>query len=183
MARESAPAIIENRLELENEPDSDDQEIKRLATLPIIQYGRERKIVAQRLGINVAALDDAVRIARGDSAGTMGQGRPVEIHEVEAWPEPVNGAVLLDEVCRELRSYVVLSDAQADGVTLWCVHTHTHDAADVSPKLVIRSVQKRSGKTRLATALARLVVCFRYPAGSPAADCGNALSHVADRRN
>jgi hypothetical protein len=44
MARESAPAIIENRLELENEPDSDDQEIKRLATLPIIQYGREPKL-------------------------------------------------------------------------------------------------------------------------------------------
>jgi len=51
----------------------------------------------------------------------------------------------------------VVSDVQAGAVTLWCVHTHTHEAADVSPKLVLRSVQKRSGKTRLATVLARLV--------------------------
>jgi putative DNA primase/helicase len=165
MSRENARAIIENRLELENEPDSDDQEINRLAALTPVQYSRERKIAAQRLGIGVAVLDHAVKTARSDGAGTMGQGRPVEIHEVEAWPEAVNGAVLLDEVCRALRSYVVLSDAQADAVTLWCVHTHTHDAADVSPKLVIRSVQKRSGKTRLATALARLVSRALYVSG------------------
>jgi putative DNA primase/helicase len=165
MSPENARAIIENRLELENEPDSDEQEIDRLATLTPVQYSRGRKIAAQKLGIGVAVLDHAVKMARSDSASTIGQGRPVEIPEVQAWPEEVNGAVLLNEARRALCSYVVLSGVQADAVTLWCVHTHTHDAAEVSPKLVLRSVQKRSGKTRLATAVARLVARALYVSG------------------
>ena len=68
MSPENARAIIESRLELENEPASDDQEINRLATLTPVQYSRERKIAAQKLGIGVAVLDHAVKMARSDSA-------------------------------------------------------------------------------------------------------------------
>ena len=170
MSRESVRAIIETSPEVENEPLSDDDEIGRLAKLPNLQYQRERNAAAKRIGINMGALDALVKEARNENTGTAGQGRSVELDEVQPWPEQVVGAALLTDTSSALRRYVVASDVQADAITLWCVHSHAHEAADVSPKLVLKSVQKRSGKTRLATALARLVHRPLYVSGiKPAA--------------
>ena len=163
-------AVIDNSPELQNKPLSDDDEIRRLAKLPSLQYERERKAAAEKLRIGVGALDALIKKARNEGSGTIGQGRQVELEEVQPWPEQVDGAVLLADVSKTLRSYAVVSDVQADAMTLWCGHTHAHEAADVSPKLVLKSVQKRSGKTRLATALARIVSRPLYVSGiKPAA--------------
>src|SRR4029077_18577129 len=53
--------------------------------------------------------------------------------------------------------FVVLSDAQADAVTLWAAHTHVSDAFGCTPYLAISSPEKRSGKTRLLEVLELLV--------------------------
>jgi putative DNA primase/helicase len=83
---------------------------------------------------------------------------------------PVDGAALLTDLSSTLRTYVIVTDVQADAVALWSVHTHAHDASDVSPKLVPKSPQKRSGKTRLAATLARTVARPLYVSGiKPAA--------------
>jgi hypothetical protein len=63
----------------------------------------------------------------------------------------------LTDLSDTLRTYVIITGEQADAVALWCIHSHAHDAADASPKLVLKSVQKKSGKTRLVTAVDRLV--------------------------
>ena len=157
MSLEAVRTLIETSPEFESKPFSDDDELKRLAKMTPLQYGRERKAAAEKLGINVGELDVAVKLARTENIVTTGQGRPVELDDVQPWESEVDGAVLLTDISRTVRKYVVVSDVQADAVTLWCIHTHAHEAADVSPKLVLRSVQKRSGKTRLATVLARLV--------------------------
>jgi hypothetical protein len=149
MSRDSVCAIIENSPELK--PLSDDDEIKRLAKLPSLQYQRVRKIAAKKLGIGAGALDAEVKLARSNSSATTGQGRPVELDEVPPWPWEVVGPAFLTDVSRMLRKYVVVSDVQADAIALWCAHSHAHEAADVSPKVVLKSAQKRSGKTRLAT--------------------------------
>jgi hypothetical protein len=65
--------------------------------------------------------------------------------------------LLLNELSMTLRKYVVISDVQADAVSLWIIHAHAHEACDVSPKLIVRSVQKRCGKTRLVSAVERIV--------------------------
>lgn len=170
MSLEAVRAIIETSPELENKPMSDDDEIRRLAKLSALQYARERKAAAEKLGIKLGALDAAVKEARNENTATTGQGRPVELDEVQPWAREVDGAALLTNISMTLRGYVVISDVQADAITLWCVHSHAHEAADVSPKLVLKSVQKRSGKTRLATALARLVHRPLYVSGiKPAA--------------
>jgi Protein of unknown function (DUF3631) len=57
--------------------------------------------------------------------------------------------VLLDDVVRFVRRFVVLSDHQADAVALWISHTHAMDAADATPYLTITSPEKRCGKSRL----------------------------------
>jgi putative DNA primase/helicase len=139
-----------------DEPARDDAEIKRLAGLEALQYARERKAAAKALGIGVSVLDSAVKVERAQNIMATGQGRPVKLHHVEPWSYPVNGLLLLTELSVTLRKYVVMSDEQADAVSLWIVHAHAHDACDVSPKLVIRSVQKRCGKTRLVSAIARM---------------------------
>jgi hypothetical protein len=120
---------------------SDDAEIARLARLPPLTYDREREAATRRLGCRVATLDEAVRAARGETAGTPGQGRPINLPHPEPSPVAVDGADLLDALSGTIRGYVIVSDVQADAVALWSVHTHAHDASDVSPKLVLKSVQ------------------------------------------
>jgi hypothetical protein len=77
----------------------------------------------------------------------------------------VDGAALLEALSSTTRDYVIVSDVQADAVALWSVHTHAHDASDVSPKLVLKSVQKRSGKSRMAEVLERIVARPLFTSG------------------
>jgi hypothetical protein len=76
---------------------ADAAEIARLATLKPLDYGRERKAAADRLGCPVAILDRAVAAERGKGYNSgAGQGRALDLPEPEPWPGPVDGAALLD---------------------------------------------------------------------------------------
>jgi Protein of unknown function (DUF3631) len=78
------------------------------------------------------------------------------IHPLRSVPvEP--GSVVLDDVVRFVRRFVVLTDAQADTLALWTAHTHATMAFDCTPYLAITSREKRSGKTRLLEALELIV--------------------------
>jgi hypothetical protein len=137
------------------EPD-DEAEIARLAKLPLVQYGRERIPAAKRLGFLVSILDRAVAAERGNGAAP-GQGRPLDLAEPEPWPEPVNGAQLLDDQTTAIRQYVVLGDAEADAVALWALAVHPFDAWRVFPRLLIMAPEKGCGKTTLLDVLFPLV--------------------------
>jgi uncharacterized protein DUF3631 len=134
--------------------------VGRLATMSRIKYEIERDDEAARLGIRVSVLDrlvdGAARIA-GEDDVKPGQGRPVKIPEVEPWPESVDGAELLDGLTKALHRYVILPDARADAIALWAVRTHAHDAFEFNPLLWLKSIEKRSGKTRLCEELDRVV--------------------------
>lgn len=138
---------------------ADDAEIARLAKLPPLQYERERADAAEKLGCRAVFLDKLVAAARGagEAADNRGQGRPIEIADIEPWPEPVNGAALLDELSRTIRQYAVLDASAADAAALWVLHTHALDAAFITPRLAITSPEKRCGKTTLLTLLSGLV--------------------------
>jgi hypothetical protein len=136
---------------------SDDAEIAKLAQLSPLHYDRERSAAAQRLRCRTETLDTLVKKARGETESTAGQGRPISLHEPKPWHEWVDGSVLLSGLVDTVRQYVIVSEDQAVAVSLWCVHSHAHDASDVSPKLMLKSPQKRSGKTRLAEVIQRLV--------------------------
>jgi putative DNA primase/helicase len=153
-------------------------ETMRLARLPLIQYGRERKAVAQRLGCPVAFLDKAVAAERGDGNTVVGQGRPLDLPEPELWPHPVDGAALLEETVTAIRQYVVFTEAQGLATALWAIFTHAFDAFDFSPRLAITSAEKRSGKTRLVEVLERIVDKPLFVSGITAA----ALLRVIEQR-
>ena len=65
--------------------------------------------------------------------------------------------VLLDDVARYIRRFVVITPTQADAIALWVAHTHVADAAETTPYLSVTSPTKRSGKSRLREALELVV--------------------------
>lgn len=69
----------------------------------------------------------------------------------------IGGAELLAAVREFVRRYVVLTDEQADAITLWVAHTHALDAAEATPYLNVSSAEKESGKTRLLETLETVV--------------------------
>jgi hypothetical protein len=137
--------------------------IAELSALNGVDYARTRTTAAKELGFRVGDLDRLVRERRPSHDDL--QGRAITFPVVEPWPAPVDGAVMLHELAAALRVYVVISGTQADALALWVVFTHVHDAFDVSPRLVVKSPHKRSGKTTLFTGLYRLVAKPRGASG------------------
>jgi Protein of unknown function (DUF3631) len=141
--------------------DNDGTEIAHLAALPVLDYEREREGAAERLRCRVLILDQLVEAARasGEANTPDGarRGRTLAIPDIEPWSVSVDGSVLLADLSTTILRYVVVDRAASDAVALWIVHTHTIDAAMVSPRLAITSPDKRCGKTRLLTLLRALV--------------------------
>jgi putative DNA primase/helicase len=140
-----------------------ERRVVELAALSELKYAVERTTAAKQLGIPVSILDKLVKAQR--PRADVAQGRAVAFRLVEPWPLPVNGAELLDQLVRIVRSYVILTATQADAVALWAAFSHCHDAFDVSPRLVVKSPQKRSGKTTLFSVLHRIVAKPRGASG------------------
>ncbi|AWG63682.1 hypothetical protein DDT46_07665 [Mycobacteroides abscessus] len=68
------------------------------------------------------------------------------------------GAMILDRIEAAVRRYCVLpGNHEYAAVTLWVAHTHFIEAFDCAPRLIARSPEKRSGKTRLLEVVAELV--------------------------
>ena len=94
----------------------------------------------------------------GEGKADAGKGRIVAFEDVEPWPDPVDGAGLLDEIAGIFRRYVVLPNGGADTLALWVAFTYALDAFDVAPLLVVTSPTLQCGKTttlEIASALVR----------------------------
>ena len=77
--------------------------------------------------------------------------------EPEPWPEPVDGALLLDEIIAVFERHLVLPEGAAEAMALWVLFTHAFDAAEVSPRLALLSPVPECGKTSAFSILSRLV--------------------------
>jgi hypothetical protein len=132
-----------------------EQEIHRLASLPPIQYERERKAAAERLGMRAGALDTAVKAAQ--PAENKGQGRPVELSVIEPWPSEVDGAELLDEISEAIRRYVVAAWNSVYTLALWALHTYCFNCFSHTPRAAIISPEKGCGKTTTLDVLGCLI--------------------------
>ncbi len=70
--------------------------------------------------------------------------------QVAPWPDPVDGAALLDQIkTAVLQRHIIMSDEAATAVALWILFSHAHEAFTISPYLTITSPTKRCGKTTL----------------------------------
>lgn len=139
-------------------------EIERLATLDPIDYEAGRIEAAMRLKVRASVLDREVtkkRCALGlETNDTHGQGRAVKIVDVLPWHEPVDGDRIATMLAAAVKIYLVVSDAAADTIALWTLHTWTVNAFTITPRLAITSPTKGCGKT---TALRLLNHITRRP--------------------
>src|SRR6266850_5357843 len=93
----------------------------------------------------------------GGSKETCGGGSELVWEQIEPWPEPVNGAVLLDTKVGLINRFVVMPKWTPETMSLWGVHTFSFKLRNVSTYIGIESPEKRCGKTTLLTVLSELV--------------------------
>ncbi len=120
-----------------------------------------REAAVQTLGrlklSSPAKLVDAAFATPKDAGDITGQGDTIFLPDPELWPEPVDGAQLLDDITGAVARFVSLPKEAAVAVALFSVNAHAHEAGDVSPLLGVKSAVKRCGKTTLLSILSGLV--------------------------
>lgn len=81
----------------------------------------------------------------------------IAFSEPEPWTHQVDGASLLDEIANVLCRFVILPANEIKAVALWILHTYAVGATSICPILIIKSAEKRCGKTLLLELLLNLV--------------------------
>jgi hypothetical protein len=76
--------------------------------------------------------------------------------EVEPWPEPVDGAVLLHDIVSVMGQYVIADKETIRAAALWAVFTWLTDVVQVAPIANITAPEKRCGKTVMLSTLGKL---------------------------
>lgn len=103
----------------------------------------------------MGVLDKEVENAR-KSAQT--QNIPVGMFSpVEPYNDFVDGAVLLDEIARIIRKYIICDPETVTAATLWIAFTWFIDRVQVAPIAMITAPEMQCGKTQLLTLIAKLV--------------------------
>ena len=134
-------------------PDGDDDRVAFLASLPELEYGKCRKDEAKKLGVPVGMLDRLVKSEKGNGPGRCG----IKFEEVAPWPQPVNGAELLDEIEAAVGRFVVCRESIRRAVPLWIAMSWFADIVETSPMAMIYAPEKACGKSTLLSLLARMV--------------------------
>jgi hypothetical protein len=99
----------------------------------------------------------AVGHASGENHGAPLRPNSEWVLDVEPWPEPVEGNILLDQLSRVFTRFVVLPKWGAETLALWTLHTYAFQLRDVTAYLGIESPLKRCGKSTLLTVLSKFV--------------------------
>jgi putative DNA primase/helicase len=134
---------------------ADNAEIERLSRLPPLEYERQRKDAAKKLGCRESVLDKLIEARASTEA--PGQGTALDLRDPDPWPEPVDGSELIKAIASSIGRYVVLPRQSIVAIALWIVHAHAFKAFSISPRLGITSPEKRCGKTRLLQVMGAMV--------------------------
>ncbi len=146
------PASAASQAAFEAATGADD--ISRLAALPPMEYERSRESEAERLGVRVGFLDKEVSKARHEKQEATR--RMTMFPEVMAWPDPVDGAELLDEIKATIQQYIICEPETCVAASLWIVFTWIVDHVEVAPLAVITAPEKRCGKSQFLNLIGRL---------------------------
>ncbi len=119
-------AAIEAAESFEPPPETLEETVARLAALPALEYDQVREAEARRLNVRIGTLDKEVAKARGQ-AGAEDSDAADFLIDPEPWPEPVDGADLLDRIVDAVNAHMVMPRGAAESMALWVLHAHAHD--------------------------------------------------------
>jgi hypothetical protein len=115
-------------------------------------WARYRQAIKETHKVSMPELDRLTRISDEGQVSGLEELFP----EVEPWPDPVDGASLLDEIASTIQRYVIADPPTIHATTLWIAFTWFIDVVDVAPIANITAPEKRCGKTVLLTILGKL---------------------------
>ena len=85
------------------------------------------------------------------------QGQALSFNDPAPSPLPQNGILLLDDIARQVRRFLVADRTSIDAIALWIVFGHIAQKAFICPNLCFNSATKACGKTTALDIVARLV--------------------------
>ncbi len=150
---ECAPGSRQTETPVKDTAGDFDAAVAALAALKPHEYDRVRTAEAKRLGVRTATLDDAVtgQRTRQDRSGAASL-----LPDVEPWPDPVNGAALLDEIAGTVKRFIACDQTIADTAALWVSYTWLTDHFFIAPILMITAPEKECGKTTFLNLIGRM---------------------------
>lgn len=116
------------------------------------RWARVRHAAKETKSISLAELDKLT----SDSAHDSAEGDTEIFPEVTLWPDPVEGAELLEDLAIIIRRHVIADPATIHAAALWAAFTWFVDVVNVAPIANVTAPEKRCGKTVLLGVLARL---------------------------
>ena len=125
------------------------------ATLPDADRANLRKALKDFACFPVGDFDRLT--APTDDRGDGKQGRALVWDDPEPWPEPVDGAALLDELLALFDRYAMMPDGGAVAASLWSLYTWVFESFAVSPYLMITAPEREAGKSRVTELLSWIV--------------------------
>ncbi len=148
-----APSVADAVAGAESVQETIVERLERLAGLSPRDYEGVRREEAKSLDWRATALDKEITALRARAE----QDNDLGFFESESWPEPVDGAALLDEITAGICRYLVMPEHGAEAVALWIIHAHAFDAWRHSPRLGVTAPEKGCGKSTLLDVLMCLV--------------------------
>jgi hypothetical protein len=152
-----------------------DGEVTRLSGLPLVDYDRERKIIAKAHTMRVSSLDNMVdKVKRRAAPATTedSDGDDTDfIWKDDAWSDPIDNMVeVLDNAKQQLKKNVHAANEHVYNISvIWALHTFFVHYPDIylhiSPRLSIEAVDAECGKTTLLEAISCLS-CRPLPTSS-----------------
>jgi len=126
--------------------------LKFLSTISELEYDRQRKQFAKKLGVRPSTLDRLVQMVRKTQ-----EQQSIVLDNVQPWSESVNANQLLNEIRDTIHRYIVCDQETAITVSLWTAMTWFIDSIQIAPLAIITAPEKRCGKTQLLLLLSKLV--------------------------
>ncbi len=115
------------------------------------RWARIRHAIKEAKTVSLADLDKLTSAASDAAVGSN------ELFpEVTLWPDPVDGAELLENLAVIIRRHVIADPATVLAAALWTAFTWFVDVVNVAPIANITAPEKRCGKTVMLGVLARL---------------------------
>ena len=96
---------------------------------------------------------DAHDAGEQNFAAPAPSGSAIVVDHLQPWPEPVDGATVLNDVGTAIHRYIVMTPHDYTAATLWTAHAHCYEAFMHSPRLAITSPERECGKTTLTDIL------------------------------